>query len=210
MNFDFQAELNNIDRAAHQARNSMSGMRTFEGHPLHEPSVMAEKTAAALQPLQAAVQAAYDLADRANSEADRLDAAAYLDPLASVDNETLQRMGLLAPFVREQIAEETQISLANRLRGVVAHGDPATQHLYLRYAKADLGVNGGARVQKLLDELDEVVHGKERANLAKSIERAQSLRADAVGLRMAASDKLAEVSGKKDADMERRRQAYAL
>lgn len=199
-NFDFETPLKVVERAARTAENAMSGSRTYDGKPMFPPAEMVAKQETALKPLRAAVQEAYDVADAAQVEADVMSAASFNDPLNGVSNETLQRMGLLSSFIREEIADMMQIGLADRLRGVLQHGDDATRLLYLRYAKVNPDQPGAQQVATLLRELDDKVNGPSRAETSKALKASQKLRSDAIGLRMSAS----QVLGKADGSIDRR------
>lgn len=208
--FDIDNKLAHVESSAVKAAKELKGLYTFEGHRYWPEDVHAQKVYAILTQTRAWVDDVNKAADQAEAEADTLDAALYVDPLATVDTGTLTRMTTLAPFVKEELETMPMITLANRLRGVITHGDEATQRAYLRYAQVQDQQNGADKVRALLEQLDEKVNGARRAALAKDTTRAQELRSKAIWARMKAADVLGELDGSKAAAWEKRKQQYGV
>lgn len=207
--FDFEGKRRGLERAATEAAGKKKGLFTFEGRQYYPDDTHNRKMAEVLAPLRANVQEAYTMADQATAEAERLESLHYNDPLATVCNGTLQRMALLAPFVKEELAEMHNTALAQRLRGVLVGGDEALKRLYLRYAPINREAFGWQPVVDLRDRLAESLAGPEAKTQAVEKEYAAELRRQAIDLRMVASNTLAEVDGSKVAADERRRREVA-
>lgn len=211
MSFDFDGELKAISNVAATAERNVKGLLTFDGRPIVAPEEYEPKRQAYLQPLRETVQRVYEMADRAEAEADVIASVAHVDPLSTVDTDTLRRMTLLADFVREDVADLGVYGLANRLRGVLHHGDHAAKRLYLREAVKLSGKPDYIKILPILEAIEESLESPEwRKAKDKALQGAKDLRARAVEVRTVASDTLGRIDGSKATAWEKRRQEYQM
>jgi hypothetical protein len=117
----------------------------------------------------------------------------------------------LAEFVSEDVTGLGIYGLANRLRGVLHHGDEAAKRLYLREAVKLSGKPDYNKILPILEAIEESLESPEwRKAKAMALQGAQNLRARAVEVRTVASDTLGRIDGSKAAAMEKRRQEYQM
>lgn len=198
MSIDFDSMLAAVEAEAKRFETTRNAvLRTFDGRPVHEPTVQAEKEAQFLQPVREAVAAVHEACQMAQQQAAIAMTAVDADPLANVPTEELVRMQALEPFVKDELEYMPIAELQRRLLWAVNHADGPTRRLYIRHAAKRLSGPEGSRLIAPLRSLeDSLVSPAERAKRARAIEQAQELQRRAQQASFAAEERLRAADGR--------------
>lgn len=202
----YQADV--TARAAEFER-AKAGQLTFDGKPIAPPDQHAANMARILAPLEASVQDAYDVAERATAEADAQLSVQWADPTASVPTDELIRLQALAPWIEQEVAALAGEPLRQRLVWALHHGDNATRRLYMREAVKYKTESWYSFIFPVVQAIAEALTpAKDRNKVTKQLEQAQALKQRALDLKMFASDTLGQANGSRAAAEAKRRQEY--
>lgn len=198
-----------VERRAAEFDRAQAGQLTFDGKPIAPPDQHAANMARILAPLEASVQDAYDVSERATAEADAALSVQWADPMASVPTDELIRMQALAPWIEQETADLTGEPLRQRLVWALHHGDNAAKRLYLRQAVKHRGESWYSFILPVVQKIEAALTpAKDREKLARQLEQAQALKQRALDLKMFASDALGQANGSRAAAEAKRRQEY--
>lgn len=128
------AALAAAQKAASTYEADLAKLTGPDGQPVYAPAKEEALRAGLHEMFTDALDSVVDGLRQQREAAEAKMSIAYADPAAGLDNAELQRAALLAPFVREELANLEPETLEKRLQWVATQADTPTVWAYHRYA----------------------------------------------------------------------------
>ena len=142
-NTDLSAAKAAVQRSLDTLQVNQATLYTHDGHKIHPPEQHTSELARLVQPVEAAVDRAVALADKAVADVERTRLNQFADPMSSLDLANLELAATHRVFVAEDCATLPVPDLVGRLQWAASHPGRYYGVLYARY--------GAQRFQSMLD-----------------------------------------------------------